>query len=119
MADSRSGNLALSARRSLRVIPIQPAISDPVRPQPRHQPVAKSITQTFVQGLSGFAKLVASTGEVSPVTMGSAMLSVQTGERGNPNPKWGNLGELDGIRTHDPMIKSHVLYRLSYELSPR
>ena len=27
-------------------------------------------------------------------------------------------GELDGIRTHDPMIKSHVLYRLSYELSP-
>ena len=27
-------------------------------------------------------------------------------------------GELDGIRTHDPMIKSHVLYQLSYELSP-
>ncbi len=25
-------------------------------------------------------------------------------------------GEPDGIRTHDPMIKSHVLYRLSYGL---
>ncbi len=28
------------------------------------------------------------------------------------------FGELGGIRTLDPMIKSHVLYRLSYELSP-
>jgi hypothetical protein len=27
-------------------------------------------------------------------------------------------GELGGIRTRDPMIKSHVLYQLSYELSP-
>ena len=24
-------------------------------------------------------------------------------------------GELDGIRTHDPLIKSQMLYRLSYE----
>jgi hypothetical protein len=28
----------------------------------------------------------------------------------------GVLGEPGGIRTHDPMIKSHVLYRLSYGL---
>jgi hypothetical protein len=28
------------------------------------------------------------------------------------------IGELGGIRTRDPMIKSHVLYQLSYELSP-
>src|SRR3954471_24292074 len=28
----------------------------------------------------------------------------------------GKLGERGGIRTHDPMIKSHVLYRLSYAL---
>jgi hypothetical protein len=27
-------------------------------------------------------------------------------------------GEPDGIRTHDPLIKSQVLYRLSYGLSP-
>jgi hypothetical protein len=26
-------------------------------------------------------------------------------------------GELEGIRTLDPMIKSHVLYQLSYELA--
>ena len=26
-------------------------------------------------------------------------------------------GEPGGIRTHDPMIKSHVLYRLSYGLT--
>ena len=26
------------------------------------------------------------------------------------------LGEPDGIRTHDPLIKSQVLYRLSYGL---
>ena len=29
-----------------------------------------------------------------------------------------HFGELAGIRTRDPMIKSHVLYQLSYELSP-
>gem|GEM_PF-3132601 len=28
------------------------------------------------------------------------------------------IGERDGIRTHDPMIKSHVLYQLSYALVP-
>ena len=28
------------------------------------------------------------------------------------------FGELVGIRTRDPMIKSHVLYQLSYEPSP-
>src|SRR5271163_3807608 len=28
-------------------------------------------------------------------------------------------GEPGGIRTHDPMIKSHVLYRLSYGLTWR
>ncbi len=28
-------------------------------------------------------------------------------------------GEPGGIRTHDPMIKSHVLYRLSYGLTCR
>jgi hypothetical protein len=28
------------------------------------------------------------------------------------------IGEPDGIRTHDPLIKSQVLYRLSYGLSP-
>jgi hypothetical protein len=27
------------------------------------------------------------------------------------------IGEPGGIRTHDPMIKSHVLYRLSYGLT--
>jgi hypothetical protein len=27
---------------------------------------------------------------------------------------WLKGGEPGGIRTHDPMIKSHVLYRLSY-----
>jgi hypothetical protein len=27
------------------------------------------------------------------------------------------LGERGGTRTHDPMIKSHVLYRLSYALT--
>jgi|HubBroStandDraft_6_1064221.scaffolds.fasta_scaffold315483_2 hypothetical protein len=27
------------------------------------------------------------------------------------------IGEPGGIRTHDPMIKSHVLYRLSYGLA--
>ena len=26
------------------------------------------------------------------------------------------LSDLDGIRTHDPLIKSQVLYRLSYEI---
>ncbi len=26
--------------------------------------------------------------------------------------------DLDGIRTHDPLIKSQVLYRLSYEIEP-
>jgi hypothetical protein len=26
-------------------------------------------------------------------------------------------GERGGTRTHDPMIKSHVLYRLSYALT--
>ena len=26
------------------------------------------------------------------------------------------VGELGGIRTHDPLIKSQMLYRLSYEL---
>ncbi len=31
---------------------------------------------------------------------------------------WKN-GEPGGIRTHDPMIKSHVLYRLSYGLHLR
>lgn len=39
------------------------------------------------------------------------------GRAGSDRP--GKVGELGGIRTHDPMIKSHVLYRLSYELSPR
>jgi hypothetical protein len=29
----------------------------------------------------------------------------------------GYFGEPGGIRTHDPMIKSHVLYRLSYGLA--
>jgi hypothetical protein len=28
-------------------------------------------------------------------------------------------GEPGGTRTRDPMIKSHVLYRLSYGLGPR
>ena len=28
------------------------------------------------------------------------------------------IGERGGTRTHDPMIKSHVLYQLSYALSP-
>jgi hypothetical protein len=28
-------------------------------------------------------------------------------------------GERGGTRTHDPMIKSHVLYRLSYALTCR
>jgi hypothetical protein len=28
-----------------------------------------------------------------------------------------SLGERDGIRTHDPLIKSQMLYRLSYALS--
>ncbi|VTZ50912.1 hypothetical protein MPC4_30096 [Methylocella tundrae] len=27
------------------------------------------------------------------------------------------LGERDGIRTHDPLIKSQMLYQLSYALS--
>ncbi len=27
-------------------------------------------------------------------------------------------GERDGARTHDPVIKSHVLYQLSYALAP-
>lgn len=27
-------------------------------------------------------------------------------------------GDSGGIRTHDPMIKSHVLYRLSYGIIP-
>ena len=27
------------------------------------------------------------------------------------------IGERGGTRTHDPMIKSHVLYRLSYALT--
>jgi hypothetical protein len=30
-----------------------------------------------------------------------------------------NVGEPGGIRTHDPMIKSHVLYQLSYGLAWR
>jgi hypothetical protein len=29
------------------------------------------------------------------------------------------IGERGGTRTHDPMIKSHVLYRLSYALTRR
>jgi hypothetical protein len=29
------------------------------------------------------------------------------------------IGEPDGIRTHDPLIKSQVLYRLSYGLTVR
>ena len=29
----------------------------------------------------------------------------------------GDFGERGGTRTHDPMIKSHVLYRLSYALT--
>jgi hypothetical protein len=29
------------------------------------------------------------------------------------------MGEPGGTRTRDPMIKSHVLYRLSYGLGPR
>jgi hypothetical protein len=28
------------------------------------------------------------------------------------------FGERGGARTHDPVIKSHVLYRLSYALAP-
>jgi hypothetical protein len=28
------------------------------------------------------------------------------------------LGERAGARTQDPVIKSHVLYRLSYALAP-
>jgi hypothetical protein len=31
----------------------------------------------------------------------------------------GFIGERGGTRTHDPMIKSHVLYRLSYALTCR
>jgi hypothetical protein len=31
----------------------------------------------------------------------------------------GKHGERGGTRTHDPMIKSHVLYRLSYALTCR
>jgi hypothetical protein len=31
----------------------------------------------------------------------------------------GFVGERGGTRTLDPMIKSHVLYHLSYALSPR
>ncbi len=31
--------------------------------------------------------------------------------------KWEN-GERGGTRTHDHMIKSHVLYQLSYALEP-
>src|SRR3984957_1412828 len=45
--------------------------------------------------------------------------------RANPAPQIQKLpiftiayiGEPGGIRTHDPMIKSHVLYRLSYGLT--
>ena len=29
-----------------------------------------------------------------------------------------SIGERGGARTHDPVIKSHVLYRLSYALAP-
>ena len=39
------------------------------------------------------------------------------------SPYWNTLkfyiGEPVGIRTRDPMIKSHVLYRLSYGLTRR
>ena len=31
---------------------------------------------------------------------------------------WFQCGERGGARTHDPVIKSHVLYRLSYALAP-
>src|SRR3569833_3029468 len=31
----------------------------------------------------------------------------------------GECGERAGARTQDPVIKSHVLYRLSYALAPR
>ena len=31
----------------------------------------------------------------------------------------GIFGERGGTRTHDPMIKSHVLYHLSYALTRR
>lgn len=35
-------------------------------------------------------------------------------------PAWRvNYGERAGTRTRDPMIKSHVLYRLSYALAPK
>ncbi len=30
-----------------------------------------------------------------------------------------NVGERGGARTHDPLIKSQVLYRLSYALAPQ
>ena len=33
--------------------------------------------------------------------------------------QWGFFGERGGTRTLDPMIKSHVLYRLSYALTRR
>jgi hypothetical protein len=31
----------------------------------------------------------------------------------------GGVGERAGARTQDPVIKSHVLYRLSYALAPK
>ena len=36
------------------------------------------------------------------------------------SPGWTHdlFGERGGTRTRDPMIKSHVLYRLSYALTP-
>ncbi len=36
-----------------------------------------------------------------------------------PLQEWRNFGERGGTRTLDPMIKSHVLYRLSYALTCR
>lgn len=38
--------------RSSSVKPLQPPISDRVRRQPKHRPVAPSTTQTFTQGVA-------------------------------------------------------------------
>lgn len=48
----RSGRVSIISCRATGVMPIQPAISSLVRPQPMQNWVSGSTTQTFTQGVS-------------------------------------------------------------------
>jgi hypothetical protein len=46
-----------------------------------------------------------------------ALPDITVGRRALAEARSTEFGEPGGIRTHDPMIKSHVLYQLSYGLT--